>query len=247
MSSGHVRNSHNSDVKRNQERALNQKLINYTFHLLTMTTIYQQLEIPEENKTTSITEREAEYIYDFLIKNEIKKTLEVGFAYGCSAAHIISATKNQHYAIDPYQELYSNLGIKNIEKLKLKKFLIFENDLSHNVLPDLLKKDVKVDFALIDGGHKFDDIFIDFYYIDLLLNNKGYVLLHDSWTRSTQYVVSWIKNNKQNYKIIKTPLKNLILLQKNGKDERNWYHFKGFCNMKSYFSHLLFNLRYKEK
>ncbi|MGF1559026.1 MAG: hypothetical protein ACFCUL_08055, partial [Flavobacteriaceae bacterium] len=59
----------------------------------------------------------------------------------------------------------------------------------------LLLEELRIDFAFIDGGHKFDDIFIDFYYIDLLLNIEGYVLFHDSWMRSTQHVISWIKNN----------------------------------------------------
>lgn len=211
-----------------------------------MTAIYQQLEIPEKNKSTSITKLEAEYIYDFLKEKNIKNTLEVGFAYGCSTAHIISATKSKHYVIDPFQESYSNLGMRNIEKLQLKKFLIFENDFSHNILPKLLKNNIKIDFAFIDGGHKFDEIFIDFYYVDLLLNQNGYVLFHDSWMRSTQYVASWIKNNKKNYKILKTPIKNLILIQKLGKDNREWYHFKGFCTMISFFSHLFFNLKYKK-
>lgn len=211
-----------------------------------MDKIYQQLEIPEEKKAISITEKEGKYIYNFLKKNKIKKTLEVGFAYGCSTAYIISATKSQHYVIDAFQETYPNIGIKNIEKLKLKKFLIFENDSSHNVLPKLLKGGVRVDFAFIDGGHKFDVIFVDFYYIDLLLNNKGYVLFHDAWMRSTQYVISWIKNNKKNYKIIKTPIKNFILVRKIGEDKRVWHYFKGFCTIKSFFSHLIFSLRQKK-
>lgn len=210
-----------------------------------MTKIYHQLEIPNQDKSTSITEIEADYIYDFIKQRKIKKTLEVGFAFGCSAAHIISATKSKHYVIDPYQKSFSNIGIKNIEKLNLKKYLLLENDLSHNVLPKLLKNDVKIEFAFIDGGHKFDDIFIDFYYIDLLLEQNGFVVFHDSFMKSTQYVVHWIKNNKNNYKILNTPIKSLTLVQKNGKDTREWYHFNGFFTQKAYFSHVFLNLKYK--
>lgn len=208
-----------------------------------MQAIYQQLEIPEQNRSASITEKEAEFIYNFLKKKKLKNTLEIGFAYGCSTAYIISATKSKHYVIDPFQKGYSNLGIKNIEKLKLSKFLVFENDYSHFVLPRLLKNGTKIDFALIDGCHKFDCIFLDFYFLDLLLNNKGYALFHDTWMRSTQHVLSWIKNNKKNYKIIKTPVKNLMLVQKKGEDKRKWYKFKAFCTMKSFLSNLLFNFK----
>jgi len=93
---------------------------------------------------------------------------------------------------------------------------------------------MKIDFAFIDGGHKFDEIFLDFYYVDLLLNQNGYVLFHDAWMRSTQMVASWIRNNKVNYALIKTPMENLILFQKTGKDNREWYHFKEFVTFKSF-------------
>ena len=208
-----------------------------------MGTLYQQLNIPKKHRTTSIKEDEAEFICNFLKKNKIKKTLEVGFAYGCSTAYIISATKDKHYVIDPCQKSYLNLGLKNIENLKLDKYLIFENDFSHNALPKLLKKGIKLNFAFIDGGHKFDDTFIDFYFIDLMLNNNGYVLFHDSWMRATQYVASWIKNNKKNYKFIKTPIKNFILVKKIREDNRKWHHFNGFCTLKSWFFDWMFYVR----
>lgn len=91
-----------------------------------MTGIYQQLEIPNGDKATSITETGGEYIYNFLKDNNLKKTLEVGFAYGCSTAYIISATKSIHYVIDPSQGLYFNLGLENMEKLGLKSILILK-------------------------------------------------------------------------------------------------------------------------
>jgi len=217
--------------------------------------IYEKLIIPDGHRPASIKKKEAEFIYSFLKEKKITATLETGFAYGCSAAYIISATKSKHYAIDSSQYQYvtdssqsyssCELGLKNIKKLKLDKYLKFENDFSHNVLPRLFAEGVKIDFAFIDGGHMFDDIFLDFYYIDLLLNQNGYVLFHDSWMRSTQMVVSWIKNNKLNYNLIKIPFKNLIMFQKKGKDNRNWYHFKEFYIWKSIIKHALFKLNFK--
>lgn len=205
--------------------------------------IYDKLIM--DRKRTSITKKEAEFIYSFLKIKKIKKSLEVGFAYGCSTAYIISAIKSKHYAIDPFQHNYKNLGLKNIENLKLSKYLKFEKDYAHNVLPKLLKQGLKIDFAFIDGGHKYDNTFISFYYIDLLLNQKGYVLFHDSWMRPTQLVASWIKKNKINYKLVKTPIKNFIMFQKIGRDKRVWWHFKEFYNLKSIIKHNLFKLTYK--
>ena len=212
-----------------------------------MGAIYRQLEIPDEKKGVSITEADAEYIYSFIKEKKISKTLEVGFGYGCSAAHIISATKSLHYVMDPMQDMFSNQGLKNIDKLGFTKYLKFENDFSHVVLPELLKKNLKVDFAFIDGSHKFDDLFVDFYYIDLLLNHNGYILFHDSWMRSTQYLISWIKTNKRNYRILRTPINNLILVKKISSDNRDWCHFKGFGTLKSFLLHMRLSSRYKKR
>lgn len=225
-------------INQNQQ-LLDEFLMPYQAFVMTKS-LYQQLEIPE--KRGSITEEEAKFIFDFLIKNKIKKTLEVGFGNGCSTAYIISATKDKHYAIDPFENMFSNLGLENIKNLKLDEHLIFENDFSHSALPKLLKKGVKIDFAFIDGNHQFDSIFIDFYFIDLLLNHHGYVLFHDSWMRSTQHVISWIKNNKKNYRIVKTPVKSLILVQKKEADNREWNHFKGFCILKLYLKDKILDL-----
>ncbi len=210
--------------------------------------IYDQLILPNESIDTDagIRKNEAEYIYNFLLDKKIKVSLEIGFGLGFAAAHIISATKSILYSIDYQQNSrFNNIGIKNIEKLNLSAYLRLENGFSHSVLPHLLKQGVNLDFAFIDGGHKFDEIFLDFYYIDLMLNDGGYVLFHDANLKATQLVVSWIRTNKIMYKFIeeeKTHIKNIrecqnmIMFCKNDKeDNRAWDHFKEF-----YYYHPLF-------
>ncbi len=204
--------------------------------------LYKRLIIPKEYNRSPIKRKEAEYIYCFLKEKGITKTLETGFAFGCSTAYIIAAAKHKHYAIDPFQKAYRKIGLENIKRLGLLKYLEFKNDFSYNALPQLLKEGVKIDFAFIDGSHKFDDAFIDFYYIDLLLNEKGYVLFHDNWLGSVHAVISWIKNNKANYKRIRTPCWNLVMFQKIGQDKRKWHRFKPFSTGTS-FLNIFFNIR----
>lgn len=189
--------------------------------------IFDKLIIPQDS--SNILKEEGNFIYSFLKDKGIKKTIEIGFGGGYSAANIISATKSKHIVIDPYQKKrYNNLGIKNLKILNLKKFLKLKEDFSYNALPKLLKKKGRFDFAFIDGGHLFDEVMLDFYYIDLLLNQNGYVLFHDSkWRRSVQMVANFIKKNKDNYKLAKEE-GNLILFQKIGEDKRSWDHFKEF-------------------
>jgi predicted O-methyltransferase YrrM len=192
--------------------------------------IYSQLEIPEHDRVTSIKKEEAEFLYEFIQSHTLTKTIEVGFAYGCSTAYIMQATGRPHVAIDPYFEAYGNgLGPKNIEKLGLQSRLIHIQEISHAALPRLLREKQSFDFAFIDGGHKFDEIFIDWYYLDLLLDKQGYIAFHDTWMRSTQMVNAFIRANRKDYREEPSPVENISMFQKIGADERKWDHFVEFC------------------
>ena len=192
--------------------------------------LYSQLNI--KRQLVSLTQEEAELIYSFLKQRGIKKTLEVGLAYGCSAAYIISATQSTHYAIDVGQSSeWRNQGIENLEKLELDHHLKLLQDFSHNALPELLKQGLKFDFALIDGDHKFDGIINDFYYVDLLLNESGYVFFDDLWMTASQIVINWITTNRLDYKRISLSddkYFNLACFQKIGGYPRDWDHFNEF-------------------
>jgi predicted O-methyltransferase YrrM len=207
---------------------------------LTSQYIISQLEVPQEDSSTPIKDNEAQFIFKFIINHKIKRTLETGFAYAKSASHIIAATKQKHIAIDPFQNDYKSLGLKNIEKLGLKDYLDFREDYSHNVLPELVKKGEKFEFIFIDGDHKFDGEFVDFYFADLLLEKNGYILLHDTWMRSTRLVMEFINSNRKDYEKRPTGLKNIALYQKCGVDNRDGMFFKEFFTRKSIISYNLF-------
>lgn len=197
---------------------------------------YEDLTIPKKWRILPVKKAAGEFIYNLIKKNKLKKTIESGFGLGVSAAYIISATRSKHIVIDPFYktEWDSSIAMKNIKKLGFTNFLIYHNNYSYNILPQLYKKGLKLDFAFIDGDHKYDSIFVDYFYMDLMLKNKGFILFDDAWMRTTQLVVSFIRTNKSNYKEIKTPLKQLILFQKTGhKDNRQWYYFREFNNRRA--------------
>jgi predicted O-methyltransferase YrrM len=200
--------------------------------------IYDKLDIPA--RLTSLSKVQAEFIYLFLKENGIKKTLEIGFCYGCSAAHIIAATRSVHYVVDPWQkEVWNNQGKKNLKTLKLNRYLKLLPEQSHSALPKLLDKRKKFDFAFIDGDHKFDTVMIDFYYVDLLLNVGGYILLDDVELIGIKRVIDWITTNRLDYTRITLPpnpingdpdnsYDRLALFQKTKVWEREWNHFNDF-------------------
>jgi hypothetical protein len=197
------------------------------------------LIIPEWDKTSAIKIKEAQFIYDFIEKNDIIDTLETGLGFARSASYIIAATDNMHIAMDPFQDIFENIGLKNIERLGMTKKLDFRSDYSHNVLPALLLEGRKFNFIFIDGDHKFDGMFLDFYYSDLLVKNGGYILFHDTWMRSTRLVERYIKTNRSDYMQIKTSLRNFSLFKKVGEDKRDGMYFKEFYTMNSIFLHSL--------
>ena len=201
--------------------------------------INNKLIIPAEDSASPIKSNEAEFIFDFLKEKGLSKTLETGFAYAKSASHIVAATRSRHIAIDPFQDHYQNLGIANMKALGFAPYLELHEDYSHNVLPKLLEHKEKFDFIFIDGDHKFDGIFVDFYYTDLLLEEGGYILLHDTWMRSTQLLISFIKKNRKNYLYQKTTCRNFALFQKISEDARDGMHYKEFFTLKATFSHRL--------
>lgn len=195
--------------------------------------IERMLVIPEQRKSSPVKPAEAAFIYEWLRKHGLRRTLEVGFGFGRSAVYIMSATGSPHVAIDPFQANYDGLGLQNAERLGLLPLLDLRHDYSHNALPQLLRENRRFEFIFIDGDHKYDAILVDFYFSDLLLDQGGYLMLHDTWMRSTQLVLSFIKRNKKNYHYVRTPLRNLTLFEKQGEDTRDWLFFREFYTARS--------------
>lgn len=204
--------------------------------------IKQNFFVPDHEKYTPVKDEEAEFMYQLIKDKNLKKTCEIGLGYGKSALYILcAALKNnednnyKHIVMDPFQSKYEYGAITNFKKVKADQSIEFQEEYSHFVLPTLVKSERKFDFILIDGGHKYDDQFVDFYYSDLLAENGAYILLHDTWMRSTALLISYIKSNRKDYKHIHVPLRNLCLFQKIAPDNRDWLHFKEFYSLNSFF------------
>ncbi len=200
--------------------------------------IKKNIELPEDIKSSAVKFSEGEYLHKLIKENKFKRTLETGFGLGLSAACIITASQSKHVGIDPFQENYNNTGLKNIEKLGLTNNLEFYADYSHNVLPKLINEKRTFDFIFIDGDHKFDGQFVDFYYASLLIEKNGFIVLHDTWMRSTTYLLNYAKKNRKDFQYVPQELRNIAVFKKVGNDQRDWVHFEGFGGTsKSYLTH----------
>jgi predicted O-methyltransferase YrrM len=201
--------------------------------------VFERLNLPQGERHVSVSKAEGKFIHQWIQEHQLHATLEVGLGYGVSAISILSAHDGIHTCIDPFQEQnFQNKGLKNLETFGCQDRLVFYEDFSHNVLPELYAEHKKYDFILIDGDHRFDSIFIDFYYADLLLAQKGYILFHDSWMRGIQLVTSYIRHNRSNYVQIRNVGLNLILFQKTGKTPISaWDDFHEFYTLRGILSH----------
>lgn len=200
--------------------------------------IFQKLNIPQGERLVSVSRSEGTFIHQWIRQYQLNTTLEVGLAYGASAACILSAHDGRHTCMDPFQQkAYQNIGLENLQTLGYQDRILFYEDFSHNVLPKLHAEKRKYDFIFIDGSHDFDSMLVDFYYANLVLSQNGYVLFHDSWMRSTQLVASYIRRNRPNYKQIPGVGLNLILFQKAGERHAAWDDFYEFYSLRGMLSH----------
>ena len=188
---------------------------------------------------TAIHHDEGRFLFDFLVESKLTRTLEIGFAYGFSAAYIMTATGSPHVAIDPHPEAYGEMGLENLHKLGLAARCDLRRDMAHNVLPQLLAENRRFEFVFVDGDHKFDTTFVELYYLDLLVDIGGFIVFHDAWMPSIQHIAAWIRTNKLNYRFVSTPLANVIAVQKLGTDARHWTHFAPFTVRRSLWRRLL--------
>lgn len=131
---------------------------------------------------------------------DVRKTLEIGCAYGLSAMFICNSFAGKtgrcrHTIIDPYQSsVFGRRGIQNLEEAGLRDFELLEEP-SELALPRLLAAGERFDAALIDGYHTFDQTLVDFYYINRLLRVGGYLAIDDcnlpAVNRAVRYMLTY--------------------------------------------------------
>jgi predicted O-methyltransferase YrrM len=211
--------------------------------------------------TSAVTFQTGRVLYDAVRTLKPEKTLEIGMAFGVSTLFICQAHQDNgaghHTAVDPNErDAYHGIGLLNMERASLTGRLRFYEEPSQQVLPQLWLREEQFDFAFIDGGHLFDQAFVDFYYIDKLLKIGGCVAVDDLWMPAVRKVISFALRNLQ-YELIRPfgkadrtdptvilgrfgrhPLgrdwrlklvpENVALLRKLGEHERRWYHYRTF-------------------
>jgi predicted O-methyltransferase YrrM len=149
---------------------------------------------------SAIDREEGEFLFSIIHEDPaIRKTLEVGCAYGLSSLYICAAIRNRtgasHTIIDPFQNTqWDGVGISNLEKAGIDFFNLFEIK-SELALPQLLKhNEGQYDLIFIDGWHTFDHTLLDCFYATQLLQVGGLLIIDDLSFPSVKRVVDFLKN-----------------------------------------------------
>ena len=128
-------------------------------------------------------------------------TLEVGMAYGVSTLFICEALERSgrggtvHYALDPFQStLWRGIGRRHVEEAGYSTMVRVVEERSEFALPQLVCNGLKVDFALIDGWHTFDQVMMEFYFINRMLNPGGVIVFDDAGRRSINRAIRYVIN-----------------------------------------------------
>jgi predicted O-methyltransferase YrrM len=146
-----------------------------------------------------------------MLEFQPKNTLEIGLSYGGSCL-VLAATHRdlmhqplkQHVAIDPFQStVWDDTARMALEQEKLVDYVDIYEEFSFSALPKLIERELKFDLIYIDGSHLFEDVFIDFFYSNKLLNDRGLLIFDDSADPNIRKVLNFIEANfKQTYKKI---------------------------------------------
>lgn len=164
------------------------------------------------NVSGQISFHEGELIQKCIEEINAEVSVEVGLAFGTSAMFICEylkkTPKTRHYVMDPfqmYEASYGGIGLNNLKKSGFGDFVEFINKPSQLALPELEQRNVKVDFAFIDGWHTFDHTLVDFFFVDKILRVGGIMILDDTDWPAVKKLVSFIETNRSYEFIEGTP------------------------------------------
>lgn len=151
--------------------------------------IYEEEKIVAEDGNVyepfphSLKFQEGATLYELARDFKAPVCLETGMAYGVSSLFMCQAVEEQgagrHISVDPYQDYWNYIGVENVRRAGYETIHTYYEEKSEIQLPRLVSEGLEIDLAFVDGNHRFEYAFVDFYYMDRLLKPGGYMVLHD--------------------------------------------------------------------
>jgi predicted O-methyltransferase YrrM len=166
------------------------------------------------------------------IARKVERTLEVGFSFGMSTCHLLTAHEVtggvEHVAIDPFQmsKYYQGTGLINVTHCGLLSRLNWVKELSNIALPRMYANGDKFDLCFVDGSHIFTDIIVDAYFCMSMLPEGGTLVLDDCWLPAVRTVRNILVSNCGFTEEPDPSAQNLAILRKSGPGRLDWTDFE---------------------
>ncbi len=125
-------------------------------------------------------------------------TIETGFGLGLSTLFVVEGAGigARHTAIDPYQKSdWQDAGVRTITDAGLADRVELIREDSAIALPLLLAEGRTFELGFVDGGHHFEHVFLDIYYMTRLVRPGGLVIVDDLWMPAVQAAVAYARTN----------------------------------------------------
>jgi predicted O-methyltransferase YrrM len=194
----------------------------------------QHIVIAPDDRVTALDESHVTYLLELGLARQPTRVLEIGLGWGFSASAIQRlGSVRTHVIVELEQGSPRALqGERNVRSTAAaQETLQFHWGDSSLVLPKLHSAGQQFDLILIDGGHRFDDVFVDFHFCRRMATARGVVLLDDMWMPSVRTVVSWIQTNLfAQWTQLRTPpdLSMCAWEYLGTADQRSWDQFTPF-------------------
>lgn len=164
-------------------------------------------------------------LYEVIKHNNVRNSLEIGFAFGLSTLFMCQSHKDKgygsHTAVDPCQSVeFESIGLSQIEKAGLNSLFRHLESKDYEILPKILESGQKYQFIFIDGLHMQDYVTIDFFYSDLLLDVGGFLAFDDCHAPGVSSAVAYFENNRQYRLVPEYCVLRFRVYEKIGEDNR---------------------------
>ena len=134
---------------------------------------------------------EGDLLYLLARSRRLGNALEIGFATGSTALHMLSGLEGGHLtSVDYAQDEYERQGVALVHAAGMsgRHTLIEKN--SAEALPRLWSSGERFDLIFMDGWKTFDHIWVDCYYCAHMLRIGGYIVFDDARMQAVRKCIS---------------------------------------------------------
>lgn len=190
-------------------------------------------------RSVSISAAEGEALTRWVVREGAVETIEIGLAFGVSALHICAGLTQsgnpaaRHVVLDPFQaRSFSDRGLEALEEAGVSSLVEFHAETSQIALPAFLREGRRFDLAFVDGNHRFDNVFVDLFYLGRLVRRGGVLFVDDYDLPGTRRAVSFFLTNL-GWRVEETSPTGdahdwVVVRTAEAEDDRDFRHFVDF-------------------